>query len=190
MQKPRTGFTLIELLVVISIIGILLAILTASFTEARQQSRDKIRMSTMKEVELALEVYKAQNGRYPQMGCSAPDDSVGGGYWAGEFQWSVSWQYGCQDYITGLAPDYILSLPEDIISAQDGRGFIYNTNTLGTAYKFMSHGDVEAITVQSYSNEFARCPASCAGHTTTLLCRPAGPPTNIYAIYSPGAECW
>ncbi len=54
------GFTLVELMVVISVIGILSSIVYANFGSARASARDDIRKSALKEVQLAIELYKAQ----------------------------------------------------------------------------------------------------------------------------------
>ena len=51
------GFTLIELLVVIAIIGILSSIVLASLNSARQKGRDARRVSDLKQLQLALELY-------------------------------------------------------------------------------------------------------------------------------------
>ena len=61
MRLRVRGFTLIELLVVIAIIAILAAVLLSSFDEARKSARDDARKAELKELQLALELYKAQN---------------------------------------------------------------------------------------------------------------------------------
>lgn len=61
----KRGFTLIELLVVIAIIGILASIVLASLNSARQKGRDARRISDVKEIQLALELYYDANGAYP-----------------------------------------------------------------------------------------------------------------------------
>lgn len=63
----KSGFTLIELLVVISIIGILAALATVSFTSTQKQARDTQRKSDIKMYQTALETYANNNGGlYPE----------------------------------------------------------------------------------------------------------------------------
>jgi prepilin-type N-terminal cleavage/methylation domain-containing protein len=68
MKKDiKNGFTLIELLVVISIIGILAAIATASYSSAQKQARDTTRKSDMAQYRTSLEMYANKNdGLYPE----------------------------------------------------------------------------------------------------------------------------
>ncbi len=49
----QRGFTLVELLVVIAVIGILVSIVFLGLSEARAKSRDKARVSDLKQLELA-----------------------------------------------------------------------------------------------------------------------------------------
>jgi len=64
-HKNKQGFTLIELLVVIAIIGILSSVVLASLNSARQKSRDARRISDIKQIQLALELYFDSNANYP-----------------------------------------------------------------------------------------------------------------------------
>lgn len=175
-NTKTTGFTLIELLVTVSIIAILSAILYTGFEESRAQARDKARMTALKEVQLALEFYKAQNGSYPTQGCGSGSQFAGPGSATGA---SFS---SCDTYINGLVPDFIGALPRDPKSESDNNmGYYYRSN--GTSYKLMSYGVVENSFVSSVGDEFARCPSlggACAG----------GVPTDTYAVYSVGAETW
>lgn len=59
------GFTLIELLIVITIIGVLTTFLTANFVGIRQRARDAQRKSDIRQIQAALELFRADNGRYP-----------------------------------------------------------------------------------------------------------------------------
>ncbi len=61
----RKGFTLIELLVVIAIISILASLLLANFVGVRQRGRDAQRKSDVRQIQSALEMYRADNGNYP-----------------------------------------------------------------------------------------------------------------------------
>jgi general secretion pathway protein G len=59
------GFTLIELLVVIAIISVLSALLMANFVGVRQRGRDAQRKSDLRQIQAALELYRADVGSYP-----------------------------------------------------------------------------------------------------------------------------
>lgn len=64
-MKQQKGFTLIELLVVIAIIGLLSTLAVVSLNNARQKSRDAKRLSDIKQVQTALELYYNDNNGYP-----------------------------------------------------------------------------------------------------------------------------
>lgn len=63
--KSQKGFTLVELLVVIVIISILATLLMANFVGVRQRGRDTTRKSDLRQIQSALEIYRADNGNYP-----------------------------------------------------------------------------------------------------------------------------
>lgn len=56
-QNTQKGFTLIELLVVIAIIGLLSSVILASLNGARKKGRDARRLSDIKQLQTALELY-------------------------------------------------------------------------------------------------------------------------------------
>jgi len=64
-KRGEKGFTLIELLVVIAIIGILATIVLVSLNTARQKARDVRRISDLRQVALALEMFYDDNADYP-----------------------------------------------------------------------------------------------------------------------------
>ncbi len=61
----KKGFTLIELLVVIAIIGLLSTLAIVSLNNARVKARDSSRLSDMKQIRTALELYYDKNNQYP-----------------------------------------------------------------------------------------------------------------------------
>jgi prepilin-type N-terminal cleavage/methylation domain-containing protein len=65
MNRISRGFTLIELLVVIAIIGILSSVVLASLNSARVKGRDARRVSDVKQLQLALELYYDNEQSYP-----------------------------------------------------------------------------------------------------------------------------
>lgn len=78
--KKREGFTLIELLVVIAIIGVLASIVLASLNNARRKSRDARRITDVKQIQLALELYfDGQGSQYPLASgtCNAATNAYG-----------------------------------------------------------------------------------------------------------------
>jgi prepilin-type N-terminal cleavage/methylation domain-containing protein len=73
MFSKKQGFTLIELLVVIAIISLLASIVMASLNTARSKARDARRMQDLHEINNAIQLYIADNGRAPDLGCDSPD---------------------------------------------------------------------------------------------------------------------
>ena len=87
-KKFLTGFPLLELLVVIAIIGILGSMILTSFTNAKRDTRDIRRISDLKQIGTALQLYLEGVGarQYPvgnSTACTAPpsllaaDDNYG-----------------------------------------------------------------------------------------------------------------
>jgi prepilin-type N-terminal cleavage/methylation domain-containing protein len=64
MRNSR-GFTLVELLVVIAIIGVLSTLAIFGLNSARSKSRDSRRVTDVKEIQTALELYYADRNGYP-----------------------------------------------------------------------------------------------------------------------------
>jgi prepilin-type N-terminal cleavage/methylation domain-containing protein len=180
MKIPTTrfGFTLVELMVVVSVIGILSSIIYANFGAGRAAARDDVRKSALKEVQLALELYKAQYGSYPAAGCSA-----GAGVWVGPGPvGSMPSGTACDTYIAGLTPDFIATLPIDPSRENEsGIGYYYQSN--GTGYKLINNA-IERKLVASYDDEYARCPSQGGS------CSAATPPTNEYGVYSSAGAQW
>jgi general secretion pathway protein G len=66
MTKNK-GFTLIELLVVIAIIGLLSTLAVVALNNARAKSRDAKRVSDIKSLQTALELYYQDQNGYPSL---------------------------------------------------------------------------------------------------------------------------
>lgn len=61
----KKGFTLIELIVVIAIIGLLSTIAVVALGGARTKARDARRLSDLKQLQTALELYASDENSYP-----------------------------------------------------------------------------------------------------------------------------
>ncbi|PIY68596.1 hypothetical protein COY90_05150 [Candidatus Roizmanbacteria bacterium CG_4_10_14_0_8_um_filter_39_9] len=61
----RRGFTFIEILVVVTIIGIITAVGTLSYSSIMKQSRDAKRKGDLEQIRAAVEMYKSSTNKYP-----------------------------------------------------------------------------------------------------------------------------
>lgn len=116
----KRGFTLIELLVVIAIISILASVVLANLGSARQKGRDGKRVSDLKQIQLALELYYDTNSQYPTNGWAALTTALGGVYIAqvpndpvsGNSYGYYSTPSGCDNGTTKCTGYYIGSIME------------------------------------------------------------------------------
>jgi general secretion pathway protein G len=76
MKKTNKGFTLIELLVVIAIIGLLSTMAVVALNNARQKARDAKRVSDIKQIQTALELFYNDASSYPTSANVAEGDPV------------------------------------------------------------------------------------------------------------------
>jgi len=163
LSLKQKGFTLIELLVVIAIIGILASVVLASLNSARARARDAKRLSDLKQIQTALNLYYADYGAYPS---TVGTPSI----WRGNCSNLGSYgTTGATAYIPNLAPTYIAELPLDPKSPGGSSCYIYQSN--GTEYMFLVNQTVE-------------------GTVPETLKRPYAPTAKTYAIYTPGASNW
>lgn len=112
----KSGFTLLELLIVIAIVGILLAVATASYLTTIKQSRDTRRKTDIEQVRQALETFRSENGIYPP-------------------------QEGSMDQF--LVPAYISHLPDD---PKDNYSYAYYTNPSYTEYSLCASLEIKPAT--------------------------------------------
>jgi prepilin-type N-terminal cleavage/methylation domain-containing protein len=153
MKKFQHGFSLIEIMVVVGIIGILSAVLYVNFSDGSEISRDAQRQADLRTVDTALELYKNKYGEYPA-GCNGPE------VWSGHAP-----DYDCpsgNQYIVGLAPEFIPRLPQDPKLNGDDSGYVYATNAEGTVYIMKAR-----LTVESENVDFGHPFQSCDTDNTT-----------------------
>ena len=113
--NSKRGFTLIELLVVISIIALLASIIFSAVTAARSKARDAERISDMRQLSNAINLYFSDKGSLPrnQTGwCTTVSNATNG--WGPAFQ-------------ADLVPTYIGKVSLDPTKAnQVGDYFYFN----------------------------------------------------------------
>jgi prepilin-type N-terminal cleavage/methylation domain-containing protein len=105
------GFTLIELLVVISIISLLSTIVLASLNTAREKSKAAALVHNLKQLQLALELYKNDTGKYPY-----EDVAVGSLFmttFSGQLDEATPNLESIPDQIP-LIPNYIAAFPKPL----------------------------------------------------------------------------
>jgi prepilin-type N-terminal cleavage/methylation domain-containing protein len=163
MKLFSKGFTLIEIMVVIVIISILSVALYANFTDARNDARDKNIRTELKEMQLALELYKAQNAAHPLTA-----------------------------NIDDLVPDYIKELPDASASANSGCDYEYFAETDGSFYKLTAKNCIGGSAIEA-EDVMARCPEECSsgdcGGAGNAYNASASSFYESLAVYSMGGQC-
>jgi len=122
----KKGFTLIELLVVIAIIGLLATIVLVSLNSARQKARDTRRISDLRQVALALEMYYDDNRSYPSVtGCTAANYT------------------GTMTTALTASPTYMPAVPTDPINSGTNV-YMYATDATSAAQRYVLYAYLEA----------------------------------------------
>lgn len=175
MYRSHTskGFTLIELLVVISIIGMLSSVVLASLNTARNKGKDARRLSDLKQIQLALELYYSDNNAYPI--------AVG---W--HSQCSAWGSYTADNVIPGLTPSYMASFPQD--PSMDVSGnlccYLYTSSADGRDYKLLDHN----CPTLNYASQSTMIDPTRDGGSN--VCTVDGTGIWSWAVYTPGACSW
>lgn len=105
MRTHKKGFTLVELLVVIAIIGLLSTLAIVALNSARQRARDAKRVSDVRQVQTALQLYFDAQNEYPL--AATPPANLGEGSFVvlSSDGFSASAPSGATVYM-GLVPDF------------------------------------------------------------------------------------
>ena len=121
----KKGFTLIELLVVIAIIGLLSTLAVVSLNNARQKARDARRVSDIKQIQTAFELYYNDCSGYP-----ATADTTAGASIAGS-----DGNCSSPNSITYMAIIPSNPSPEDATATGcGGSGYTYTQTDSGSSY--------------------------------------------------------
>lgn len=153
-MKTR-GFTLVEIIVVVSVIAILASMLVVGMVETGKRSRDGDRQADLRLMQNALDLYKNKYGRYPA-GCNAPNT------WSAQTVTAASPNKcsGAGEYIVGLAPEFMPTLPKDQKPNGANSGYMYYVNADGSAFKLVAYRTVESETVNNLTHPFKACDVS------------------------------
>lgn len=122
-SKSQSAFTIVELLIVIVVIAILATISVVAYSGIQGRARDSMRISKIKSMEKALELYLLDNGTYPPI-------QDGGGWETSCGSQTENWGH-CDrmkllaDY---LAP-YMHIEPESLSDATQGAYGYYYTSS-------------------------------------------------------------
>jgi prepilin-type N-terminal cleavage/methylation domain-containing protein len=111
MSFLRRGFSLVELMVAIGIILLLVTIVLASISQARESTRDKNRVADLARIEFAITLYGESHNAYPQF-----DEGV---------------EVGVGNAIDAALSQYALGLRPDVKSSDGGGGeyaYIFDSN--------------------------------------------------------------
>ena len=132
-SRYTRAFTLIELLVVISIIGLLASVILTSLNTAREKARNAAYLSQLREYRKALELYYADNDRYPLINAQTYE-CLGVGH-SGANCWSTSYVEGTE-LSTALAP-YMRTFPVPGPTTFSNGPMYRDTGTNGSSYQII-----------------------------------------------------
>lgn len=129
MYRKSTGFTIVELLIVIVVIGILAAITIVAYNGIQEKARFTKSKSDLASIEKGIQMYFTEKGVYPN---PTPGRAGCTNGWCG---WD---QAVGDDFIPGLSPEYLQTLPQlPTSNPNDDTYLYYSTN--GTSYRLMRY---------------------------------------------------
>lgn len=162
----KSGFTIVELLIVIVVIGILAAIVIVAFNGVQSNARDSSRIATLNQLQKAIELYYAKEGRYPQV-------IHGLGYESSCGSQTENWGHcdRLKELTDALAP-YAIFDPTKLSAPSGGRYFAYdsqsddNYQTYGLMVYLEGNGGANDGGYFSDAYELGQNPKYCASTYT------------------------
>lgn len=163
--EERKGFTLIELLVVIAIIGLLATMAVVGFSGAQVKARDAKRISDMKQIYNALELYVDEYGHYPIPA------STWASFDAPSYSGVAITSPAAANLTAALQPWLGTSVGDPKRTASAGSGYLYRTANSGADYCIMVY-----LTPENLNNYPATYwnPLRCGGVDANGVCNVAG----------------
>ena len=129
-----------------------MALAIASYAKARASARDAKRQSDLESIRSAVEIYRADNRRYPGFGTNGTD-----GGWA------------FADTLTILQPNYIQPIPTDPSYAGSNsdcyQHYLYVTDTNGTKYTIFSRWEMATGAKPVPTNQIGTTPDNYLSYT-------------------------
>ncbi|KKU03930.1 MAG: General secretion pathway protein G [Parcubacteria group bacterium GW2011_GWA1_47_8] len=150
------GFTLIELLIVVAIVGILSSVVVMNLSTAREKARDTQRVANVSQIANAIAIYQIDSGGVP------PGED------------GVEYVNGNPEWIPGLVPKYMSSVPSDPIDVDEHK-FHYSRQG----------NDYEVISFLEQSGNDAAC--GDGGNSCQYYEKASG---EFLALANPGASGW
>lgn len=130
MKVKQHGFTIVELLIVIVVVGILAAISIVAYTGIQQAARDSARTTAVRQIQRALEAYRAEHGVYPPrvgIGTNAPAGFVG--VWGSGYHYSIDTR---DNWLQTLVSSGVVgSVPKDPINDISHHFAYYSASSIG-----------------------------------------------------------
>lgn len=137
----QKGFTIVELLIVIVVIGILAALVLNTFAGVQRRARDTQRQTDINSIATQLEVYYADEGKYPLESDLSNDTWIGAN-------------------LKGLDLDALRAPDEDTNSIQDTPstnkdqyGYVATDDSGGTCDNTTTLGDCVKFTLSWWSED-------------------------------------
>lgn len=138
-MKRSHGFTLLEVLVSATIIAVMTAVGMVSYSSVNKRSRDVKRRADLEQIRSALEMYRSDNGQYP---------NIGGGF--------LNTSGLSTALVTG---GYMPAVPDD--PATTGNYYYDAISTSGVYSSYCICGNLETITTGSQTTCTVTLPAAC-----------------------------